>query len=185
MRAAAFMPSSYQRSGFFRVSPRHQRSYGISERAEVEEVLLGIDGEADSLEETWIADKAGARPVGTQKDRSFHGERLTLVGGNCQIPSIKVATKPSQPRAEDYLGLHPLEIPLQTSPGRQFENAPLGCRIDYGQQRLEGRIDYDPNQDSWFYVEPVIVVVEITDPSRGEREITLRKQKAFANQGSG
>src|SRR4051794_18747304 len=64
-----------------------------SDQAEVEQVALRIDGEADSLQEALIAEKVPALPIRTQKRDNLEIEAFPLQHFESDLTAVEGATK--------------------------------------------------------------------------------------------
>src|SRR5215203_435383 len=68
-----------------------------SDLAEVEEIGVGVDGEADPLEQALIADEVRTGPVGAQEDGGLQIEGLPLVSGKREGNPIESSMEQPEP----------------------------------------------------------------------------------------
>src|SRR6185295_3383719 len=95
-----------------------------SDPAEVEQVALGIHGEADALEKAFVTEEVGASPLRADEDRGIYVEGFSFVSRQCNKSSVEPSTKPAETCAQHHAFLGRDEGPLKVEADFRLKNTP-------------------------------------------------------------
>src|SRR6185295_1947088 len=152
-----------------------------SDPSEVEQVVLGIDGEADALEKTFVAEEVRPSPVRADKNRGVYVEVLSLLSNQRDGTAIERSTKSAKARAE-----YGVTEGKESSPegGRHsgLENTPGRRRVDDCKNGIVNSVnpytDYDPRIRTRIFR----IGVDIASIPIGEWGLVTPEEESIAGQ---
>src|SRR6185295_7423840 len=139
-----------------------------SDPAEVEEVGLGIDGEADALEKAFVAEEVHASPIRADEHRGVYFEVLSFLSDQFDESAIERSTKSSKARAQYDSCIGRNESAPDSGRHTGLENTPGCCRVQHGKERLGYRVNGNTEQDSSIRAGNGLICIGITRSPRGE-----------------